>query len=275
MANLSWREHEWDRITVAPRVEIAYTERGSGPPVVFVAGWTMSGEVFEHQLAGLASRFRVIAFDPRSHGRSTVTATGNTYAQHGRDLTALMDELGLARAHLVGWSYGALACYEAIGRAGSSRAMSLTVLDQTPKPLGTGAAGEWAEGDLNEFLDNLVVPIITDRTAFAADFAAWLLDRAPDPEVGQWLAGMHLKTPLNAAEALLVSAMVSDHSALAGSPGVPLANVLTQDNLGPARRWLSAHAPDSTVWTMSSHLAFWDRPAEFNERLVAFLTDGR
>jgi hypothetical protein len=69
--------------------------------------------------------------------------------------------------------------------------------------------------------------------------------------------------------------MVSDHSALAGSPGVPLANVLTQDNLGPARRWLSAHAPDSTVWTMSSHLAFWDRPAEFNERLVAFLTDGR
>ena len=40
---------EWRRITVADGVEIAHTERGSGPPVVFVPGWTMSGEVLVHQ----------------------------------------------------------------------------------------------------------------------------------------------------------------------------------------------------------------------------------
>ena len=65
---------EWGRITVADGVEIAYAERGSGLPLVLVPGWTMSGEVFEHQLTELASSFRVITFDPRSHGRSTVTA---------------------------------------------------------------------------------------------------------------------------------------------------------------------------------------------------------
>ena len=102
---------DWARIVAADGVELAYTERGAGPPIVVVPGWTMSGEVFEHQLSGLAARFRVLTFDPRSHGRSTVTVAGNSYPQQGRDLLALLDALGLDRVHLVGWSYGALACY--------------------------------------------------------------------------------------------------------------------------------------------------------------------
>ena len=48
---------EWGRIVVADGVEFAYAERGSGPPLVLVPGWTMSGEVFEHQLTELASSF--------------------------------------------------------------------------------------------------------------------------------------------------------------------------------------------------------------------------
>ena len=76
---------EWGRIPVADGVEIAYTERGSGPSVVFVPGWTMSGEVFEHQLAELAPSFRVITFDPAAMGarRSRPGAT----ATPSRDLT--------------------------------------------------------------------------------------------------------------------------------------------------------------------------------------------
>ena len=132
---------DWDRIAVADGVEIAYTEAGSGAPVVFVTGWTMSGEVFEHQLAGLAPRFRAITFDPRSHGRSTVTLEGNSYPQQGRDLRALLDALELTGIHLVGWSYGALACHAAIEQEGVERVRSLTVLDQSPKPLATGAGG--------------------------------------------------------------------------------------------------------------------------------------
>ncbi len=133
---------DWDRIAVADGVEIAYTESGSGAPVVFVTGWTMSGEVFEHQLAGLAERYRAITFDPRSHGRSTVTLAGNSYPQQGRDLRALLDALELTGVHLVGWSYGALACHAVIEQEGLERVRSLTVLDQSPKPLSTGAKGD-------------------------------------------------------------------------------------------------------------------------------------
>lgn len=33
---------------------------GSGPPLVFIRGWSMSGRFFQRQLAGLSGRFRVI-----------------------------------------------------------------------------------------------------------------------------------------------------------------------------------------------------------------------
>ncbi len=207
---------EWGRITVADGVEIAYTELGSGPPVVFVPGWTMSGEVFEHQLAELASSYRVITFDPRSHGRSTVTAERNSYPQQGRDLVAFLDALSLTAVHLVGWSFGGLACYEALDRAGPGRSRSLTVLDQPPKPLGTSAAGEWADEDLDGFLNGFVAPVAADREAFAADFLPWFVDRSLEPDGQRWLASMHFSTPLHAAESLLVSAMLSDYTDFAG-----------------------------------------------------------
>jgi pimeloyl-ACP methyl ester carboxylesterase len=268
---------EWGRITVADGVEIAYTERGSGPPLVLVPGWTLSGEVFEHQLAGLGPRWRAITFDPRSHGRSTVTAEGNSYPQQGRDLVALLDALGLSEVHLVGWSYGGLACYAAIDQAGSERLRSLTVIDMTPKPLGTGAEGEWAEEDLDGFLDGYVAPMVAAAEAFAADFAAWLLARAPEPPVQRWLAAMHLATPRHAAESLQVSAILSDYRDLARSLSarLPFANVVRQDWLDQAGPWLSAHAPEAALWAMPSHLGFWDSPADFNERLAAFLAGGR
>jgi non-heme chloroperoxidase len=134
------------RIAVADGVEIAYTEQGSGPPVVFVPGWTMSGEVLEHQLAGLGSSFRVITFDPRRHGRSTLTAGGNSHPQQGRELIAVLDALALTRVHLVGWSYGGLACYAAIAQAGSERVLSLTVVDETLMTFLT--TGRWDRGTI-------------------------------------------------------------------------------------------------------------------------------
>jgi non-heme chloroperoxidase len=71
----------------------------------------MSGDVFEHQLDGLCSQFRVITFDPRSQGRSTHIASGNPHPQHGRDLAAIIEALDVREVNLVGWSYGALAAY--------------------------------------------------------------------------------------------------------------------------------------------------------------------
>ena len=267
----------WDRVRVEEGVEIACAQRGSGQPVVFVPGWTMASEVFEHQVADLAPAFRVVTIDPRGHGRSSDAASGHTYPQQGRDLAAVLEELDLHEVNLVGWSYGALACYAYAELFGTGRVRSLTVIDQSPKPLATGVHGEWAEDDVDGFIAEFIGPVVADPEGFAAGFAAWAFDREPSPQERAWLTEMHLRTPRHAAEALVVSAMFSDYRELAASlsSALAFASPVREEELAPAEPWLARHAPGAVVWTMRSHLAFWDSPGEFNGRLRTFLESGR
>ena len=88
-------------LEVAPGVEIYYEEQGEGSPLVLVPGWTFTTKVFDHQFAELSKSHRVISFDPRSQGRSTVTMEGNNYATQAADLAKLMDHLDLEDPVLV------------------------------------------------------------------------------------------------------------------------------------------------------------------------------
>jgi pimeloyl-ACP methyl ester carboxylesterase len=54
----------------------------------------------------LAARHRVTAYDLRGHGYSDAPPTGYTSADHAGDLFAVMDQLGIERARLVGHSFG-------------------------------------------------------------------------------------------------------------------------------------------------------------------------
>ncbi|MBI3964142.1 MAG: alpha/beta hydrolase [Chloroflexi bacterium] len=87
-------------------VEIDYELTGEGPPVVFVHGLGGHKGTWSRQVAPLASRYRVLTFDHRGHGRSTrdVPVTGSAEFVH--DLHALLDQLELDRAVLVGHSFG-------------------------------------------------------------------------------------------------------------------------------------------------------------------------
>lgn len=91
-------------------VRIHYTDEGAGEPLVLVHGlaanadlnWRRSGMV------RLLSRdFRVITFDLRGHGLSGQPTDPAYYGvEMVRDITRLMDHLGLESAHVAGYSLG-------------------------------------------------------------------------------------------------------------------------------------------------------------------------
>jgi pimeloyl-ACP methyl ester carboxylesterase len=56
----------------------------------------------------LSERFRVTAYDLRGHGYSDAPPTGYTSADHAHDLLALMDNLEIESARIVGHSFGAV-----------------------------------------------------------------------------------------------------------------------------------------------------------------------
>ncbi len=91
-------------------VRIRYVDRGKGEPVVLLHGngGSLQGWIDTGIAANLERDYRVIALDARGHGRSGKPHDPAAYGQQmGLDVVRLMDHLGIARAHLVGYSMGA------------------------------------------------------------------------------------------------------------------------------------------------------------------------
>ena len=100
-----------DRYFDSNGVRIRYLERGAGAPVVLVHGFTGSIErswIDTGVLPDLARDHRVIAFDLRGHGKSGKPHDPGAYNEIGQDLIRLLDHLGIARAHIVGYSLGGI-----------------------------------------------------------------------------------------------------------------------------------------------------------------------
>jgi 3-oxoadipate enol-lactonase len=64
--------------------------------------------MWDPQAAALAGAYRVVRYDLRGHGLSPVPPGPYQMADLGADLIALLDRLGIERAHLVGLSLGAM-----------------------------------------------------------------------------------------------------------------------------------------------------------------------
>ncbi|MCC3764705.1 alpha/beta hydrolase [Glycomyces sp. TRM65418] len=84
-------------------VRISYEAAGDGPAVMLIHGGLLDKRAWDHQFADLATGHRVVRHDWRGYGESE---SGTGEFAHHEDLLALMDELRIERATLVGNSMG-------------------------------------------------------------------------------------------------------------------------------------------------------------------------
>lgn len=80
---------------------------GNGPALVLVHGLANSIEIWDRVVPLLSHRFRVIAFDLPGFGQASRPDVAYDAAFFADQLAAVLDTLGLLRAHLVGSSLGA------------------------------------------------------------------------------------------------------------------------------------------------------------------------
>ena len=69
--------------TSSDGVRLHYLQGGQGQTLVFVPGWSMPADIFAPQLERFARTHRVIAFDPRSQGRSAIAPSGHNPERRG------------------------------------------------------------------------------------------------------------------------------------------------------------------------------------------------
>jgi 3-oxoadipate enol-lactonase len=89
-------------------IEIAYKIDGSGDPVILIGGFGMVKEGWLQQVTDLEKHFRIITFDNRGVGESTVPKEAFTIADMAADVIGMMDEIGIGTAGIFGVSMGGL-----------------------------------------------------------------------------------------------------------------------------------------------------------------------
>lgn len=93
-------------------VRLHYEIVGEGEPLVLIPGTGQGGGLWANQVEAYRSRYRCLLIDNRGAGGSEVTEEGYSILQMAADAAALLDHLGIARAHVSGQSMGALIAQE-------------------------------------------------------------------------------------------------------------------------------------------------------------------
>jgi len=95
-----------DGVVEVGGARISFSIYGKGDPVVLLHGGLGNSSHFGFQLPALIDKFQVITIDSRGQGRSTLGKAPITYDQLALDVIAVLDQLAIRRASIVGWSDG-------------------------------------------------------------------------------------------------------------------------------------------------------------------------
>lgn len=264
-------------------VDLAYVEQGSGEPLIFVHGSLNDYRSWTAQMAPFGERYRVIAYSRRYHWPNAGPAADARYAvaQHTADLAALIETLGLAPAHLVGSSYGAMTSLTMASQR-PELAHSL-VLGEPPllpwlahrpggpavleaflthafQPAGEAFAQGEAEEGIRLFLAGVLGPSAYDRLPAAA--RAMMLDNA---------AAMALE-PRTAPEAYF-GALTRPAVEQLHAPTLLVQGAVSPPMFGMILDELAAHLPiaERVVIPNASHSMHTMNPTTYNEAVLAFL----
>ena len=99
-----------DEVFDSNGVKICYVTAGKGEPVVFLHGWMSDSSMWGPLDTNPATKeYQLIAVDLRGHGKSDKPHEPEKYGvEMAQDVVRLLDHLKLPKAHLIGYSMGAI-----------------------------------------------------------------------------------------------------------------------------------------------------------------------
>jgi pimeloyl-ACP methyl ester carboxylesterase len=86
--------------------EYAYSDEGSGPPIILLHGLEMDSSLFDHQVEALRDSYRVVTIDAPGHGDSAPVPVGIDFWQYADVVSSVADQLEIPSAVWGGQSMG-------------------------------------------------------------------------------------------------------------------------------------------------------------------------
>lgn len=172
-------------------LDLFYAERGEGVPLIFLNGLAGDHQYWHGQLRAFGKRFRCLALDNRDAGQSSYATTSYRIADLAGDVAAVMEQLKLPPAHIVGLSLGGMIAQE-LALSHPQHVRSLFLIGTIGKCDAWFAATLEAYScirrqvrDTNEFFQVLLPWLVSPRYFDESDRAEWLkaiLGQHPHPQ---------------------------------------------------------------------------------------------
>jgi len=87
-------------------IELAYTRRGKGTPLVLLHGYPLDNHLWDDVVPLLEDTFDLILPDLRGFGESTTVDSPYSMDDYASDIAGLLDQLGIQKVAIVGHSMG-------------------------------------------------------------------------------------------------------------------------------------------------------------------------
>ncbi len=240
---------------------VAYEAAGTGPTVVLVHGWSCDRSYWRNQRV-LSDRFRVVSIDLVGHGEASTGRREWTMTAFGGDVVAVLDDLAVGEAVLVGHSMGGNVCLEAARRLGD-RVRGVVWVDTYARLDVQSSAGSVAA---------FVAPFETDFEPTARRFVAEMFVPGEDPEIAEWVvADMSSAPPRVAVATIHASFSYGRHAhRLLEDVEAPIVAINT-DYLGADIASLERHGVKVRQIQGTGHFPMLTAPGLFNRILEGII----
>ena len=239
--------------------------------MLFLHGIGGNRRNWDRQVEAFSARYRAAAWDARGYGDSDDYAGPLDFADFGRDLERVLDQLAVARAHLVGLSMGGRIARDFALRL-PHRVASLTLANSSP---GYDAL---SPAQVQAYLAARRAPLLAGKTPrdIAPERARQLLSSRPAPgvfeELVESLAALRKDSYLKSLEA----SVTQDRAAPIERIAVPtLVITSNEDRLySPAlARDMARRIPGAELVEIegAGHLSNIEQPGRFNDAVLGFL----
>ena len=256
-------------------INIAHRVRGNGPPLVLIMGYRLSSAAWPTRfIEALADEFTVVTFDNRGTGQSDKPVDGYALANMARDLAGLLDEIGIERTYVLGYSMGGAIAQE------FTRQFPLRVA-------GLVLCATMCGGPRATFAEASVVRVMRDLDGFSPEQIArriWEVTYAPDylrqnreQAEDQMRREIALPTPLHAAD-LQFQALTEFDGAKALSdircPTLVLTGDLDRLVRPQNSEMLAQHIPGAKLVVIpgGGHRVLWEAVEECADLVTTFLS---
>ena len=249
-----------------PRLHYAASGAQDGDPVLFLHGWPDSWFTFSRLLPELPPTCRAVAVDQRGFGESSRPASGYTLAHFADDAAALLDALGIARATIVGHSFGSFVARR-LALSHPERVERLVLIGSGIRPANPVTL------ELLASIRDLADPI---PEAFVREFQASTAFVPLAPEFFDRVIGESLKAPARVWRDVFTNLLASDDTGELGRLAAPTL-LLWGDRDALFSRAdqdaLLAAIPGATlrVYPEIGHCPNWECPEEVAHDLMAFI----